>query len=179
VIDLGGCIKMSGLLNFGLMAIIYGFYFFPKWKTNKYNLILKTLFYIYICSVLWLTILPLPLGYGIHLVHYAGYQYGNIYPFHDYLLGRSGAMRDIILNIIMLMPFGFLYPIIKQKKLLHTVAAAFLFSLAIELFQLMVTVLITNYRSFDVTDLITNTLGGLIGYLIYLLLKSFFVKKIK
>lgn len=170
---------MSNVLDFGLMLIIYVGYFFPKWKNDKFTLITNTLFYIYICSVFWLTILPLPLGYGIHLKHYAGYQYGNIYPFHDFLLGRIGAKRDIILNVIMLIPFGFIYPIIKKKKLFRTVVAAFTFSLMIELFQLMITIFITNYRSFDVTDLITNTIGGLIGYVIYLLFKALFVKKLK
>jgi glycopeptide antibiotics resistance protein len=66
-----------------------------------------------------------------------------------------------------MMPFGFLLPIVKKQNLLSTVFWTFLFSLGIELTQ----PLINGFRSADITDLITNTLGGLLGYFIYLVFK--------
>lgn len=56
----------------------------------------------------------------------------NFIPFRDYIQNYGGATREIILNIIMMMPFGFLYPMIKRSGLVRTVATTFLFSLAIE-----------------------------------------------
>lgn len=49
---------------------------------------------------------------------------------------------------------------------------SFLFSLMIETVQLL-SVLWGSlvYRTFDVTDLITNTIGGLLGYLFFVILK--------
>ena len=41
-----------------------------------------------------------------------------------------------------------------------------MFSLTIELTQLIMTIFLLNHRFFDATDLITNTIGGCIGYFI-------------
>ncbi|BFH14335.1 hypothetical protein J6TS7_13520 [Paenibacillus dendritiformis] len=40
----------------------------------------------------------------------------NLVPFRDVIKGINGAIREAILNIIMLIPFGFLLPIRKKKK---------------------------------------------------------------
>lgn len=77
-------------------------------------------------------------------------------------------------DIIMFMPFGFLLPIVKEKPLLKVILYAFLFSLLIELLQ----PLINPCRASDITDLINNTIGGLIGYISYIILKPL-LKKIK
>lgn len=68
----------------------------------------------------------------------------------------------------MTIPFGFLYSILKKNiNLIKVIVSTFLFSLSIELTQLIMTIFLLRHRSFDVTDLITNTIGGIIGYLIY------------
>ena len=58
--------------------------------------------------------------------------------------------------------FGFLFPLIKKEniKLPKVILYTFLLSLSIELLQ----PLINGFRSADITDLITNVLGGVIGY---------------
>ena len=70
----------------------------------------------------------------------------------------------------MTIPFGFLLPLVKKAnvKVLKVVLYTFLLSLFIELLQ----PLINGCRSSDITDLITNVIGGFIGYLIYLIFKS-------
>ena len=53
----------------------------------------------------------------------------------------------------------------------------FLFSLTIECSQLLSAWWVGIYsRNFDVTDLITNTIGGLIGYYIFITLRPTFYK---
>lgn len=69
---------------------------------------------------------------------------------------------QIILNIILFIPFGFLFPIIQPKLSKATIAYGVLFSLAIEIMQY-----ITGRGLADIDDLINNTLGAAIGYLIY------------
>jgi glycopeptide antibiotics resistance protein len=68
-----------------------------------------------------------------------------------------------ILNILMTIPLGFLLPLIwKEFRSLKKVAfAGLLFSLAIELSQLL------NHRATTTDDLIMNTLGVVVGYLIF------------
>ena len=69
---------------------------------------------------------------------------------------------QIILNIILFIPFGFMFPIIKPKLSKVTITYGFMFSFAIEIMQY-----ITGRGLADIDDLINNTLGAAIGYLIY------------
>ena len=80
----------------------------------------------------------------------------NLIPFSDLNV-------SFFLNIIMCMPFGFLLPLIWKgyRKIGRTVAAGFAFSMMIELTQLV------NIRATDIDDLIANTLGAFLGYLIW------------
>ena len=65
-------------------------------------------------------------------------------------------------NIIGFIPFGFILPLLSNKfhSLKKIMIATFCLSLTFELLQL-----IFKFGSFDVDDLILNTLGGIIGYL--------------
>lgn len=68
--------------------------------------------------------------------------------------------RDLFLNILMTIPFGFFLPFLYRswRRFSLTVAAGALFSLLIECSQLL-----TN-RACDIDDLIANTLGAAFGY---------------
>ena len=83
----------------------------------------------------------------------------NLIPFSDPDYSPVGYT----LNVIMLMPFGFLLPTLfrDKRKLWKTALSGALFSVLIECSQLL------NYRSTDVDDVILNTLGAGIGYFIY------------
>ncbi|WP_289356748.1 VanZ family protein [Paenibacillus sp. S-12] len=81
----------------------------------------------------------------------------NLLPF------ASEGITTYILNIILFMPLGFLLPTIwPQFRTIKNVAyTGLFFSIAIELSQLL------NHRITDIDDLLMNTLGAIIGYLIY------------
>ena len=98
----------------------------------------------------------------------------NLVPFIDVLNSRGDFVRQVVLNVIMTIPFGFLIPFIKKEnvKLLKIVFYTFLLSLGIELLQ----PLINGIRSADITDLITNVIGGIIGYVMYLIFKPLATK---
>lgn len=67
----------------------------------------------------------------------------------------------------MFVPFGIMFPMIDEKNnFLKTVKWSFIISLVIEVLQPLISV-----RSSDITDLITNVFGAVIGYLIYLIFK--------
>lgn len=94
----------------------------------------------------------------------------NLIPF-VYLFDYE-TVREIMLNLLgnslMFVPVGIVYPIVYKKLNTHVkvIAAGIGFSLAIELLQLLF-----FDRVSDVDDLILNSLGYLLGYLIYLLVK--------
>lgn len=88
----------------------------------------------------------------------------------------TAGSTTYLLNILLFMPLGFLLPTIwpQFRKMKNTVCTGFFFSLAIELNQLL------NNRITDIDDLFTNTLGAIIGYLLYsVLFKLIFKRKEK
>lgn len=73
-------------------------------------------------------------------------------------------------NIIGFMPLGFLIPltIFRRHRLLLTIIAVFGISLLFEVTQLY-----TGLGVFDVDDLLLNTMGGLLGFIMYLITMLF------
>jgi glycopeptide antibiotics resistance protein len=118
--------------------------------------------------------IPIPGGNNLFL------QSMNLVPYRDVIKGIDGAIREAILNIIMLMPFGFLLPIVSKRNIAAIALFLFIFSISIELMQLLyVWSAGPTSRSFDVTDLINNTIGGMVGYLIFLVFRPFIHKLLK
>ncbi len=76
----------------------------------------------------------------------------------------------VVGNIAWFLPFGVLYA--KSNKLLKVTICGFGLSLGIELLQL-----VFNTGVSDVDDVITNTLGAVIGYILYVAYKKIFCKQ--
>ncbi len=158
---------MKYLIDFTALALLYAG-FFSTWKIKgKDILLVNTLMYIYLSFVLYFTLMPILTSIPFVLNH--PYTPMNLVPFIDVLEGRGDFFRQIVLNIIMTIPFGFLFPLTRNRtaKFSRTVFACFLMSLGIEILQ----PLINGSRSSDVTDLITNMIGGMLGYVFYLIFK--------
>lgn len=97
-----------------------------------------------------------------------GYRY-NLTPFLEIRRGLENintvGYRYVIVNIAgniaAFMPFGFLLPMITDRRM-HTgkvIVYSFLLSLCAETLQL-----VSRTGAFDVDDLILNTVGGVFGY---------------
>lgn len=148
------------------LAIIYAILLFKRWRVKGKDVVLvNTLLYIYIALVLYVTLMPIIVSLPFIFNH--PYVAMNMLPFDDYFSNRGDTERQILLNVIMMIPFGFLMPIIKKRSLFNCILWTFLFSLCIELLQ----PLISGCRSSDITDLITNTIGGIVGYLLYMIFR--------
>ncbi|MGE7094489.1 VanZ family protein [Lysinibacillus sp. NPDC048646] len=66
-------------------------------------------------------------------------------------------------NILLFMPLGFSIPLrFKVNKFWKVILLGFFISFLVEVIQLF-----TSIRSFDVDDLILNTLGAIIGFVLY------------
>ena len=85
------------------------------------------------------------------------------------------ALLNLVGNTAMFVPLGVVWPVVFQKLNTHwkVIAAGFGASLSIEVLQLPF-----FNRASDIDDLILNTLGYLVGYGIYLLVKKLGRKKI-
>lgn len=79
-------------------------------------------------------------------------------------LGAIAVISNLGGNVVGFIPFGLIFPIINKRtrKLLIITMLSFEFSLLVETVQLVFKV-----GSFDVDDIILNTLGGMLGYLIF------------
>lgn len=121
---------------------------------------------IYSLIVLTFTVIPLPNIFNIKNEYFL--QSINLIPFRDLYYGYGFAKREAFYNVLMMIPFGFLFPLLSKRNMIHTIFVTFLFSLLIESLQLL-TVLFNRIdaRTFDVTDLITNSIGGIIGYILF------------
>ena len=93
-------------------------------------------------------------------------------PVLNFIPLSSGIEISTILNIIFFMPFGFLLPTLwnKFRKFIPTVFAGIIFSLIIEVGQLF------TIRATDVDDLIMNTLGTILGFILFKILSIIFKK---
>ncbi len=92
----------------------------------------------------------------------------NIVPFKEILRYEFGSklfIRNVIGNMLMFIPYGFFVSyVLKENKPYIPFVLTLLVSVTIELTQYKIG------RVFDVDDIFLNILGGLIGYVIYLLL---------
>ena len=77
---------------------------------------------------------------------------------------RSFWFKQIMLNILLFVPLGIMLPMISErfKKLWKVVLIGFLFSCLIEAMQY-----ITGRGLTEIDDVINNTLGAFLGYLIF------------
>jgi glycopeptide antibiotics resistance protein len=97
----------------------------------------------------------------------AGHPTANLVPFrtivHDWQSGGRPFVVNFIGNIVAFLPFGWIPPLIRKRPTALWQVA--LFSFAISLF-IETAQFISGRRVPDVDDLILNTLGGTIGYLL-------------
>ena len=156
---------MQSFFEYMIMLGFYCFVLYPKWK--KDNCLLKTLFYLYLCMVISVTLLPLPSITSFHWPSRNILNYGNFTLFIDLIKNRPLAVKEIVLNILMLIPFGVLYPFAFKKKALISITLGIGLSVVIETLQLLFSAFLRSNRTFDVTDILTNAIGCVIGVLIY------------
>ncbi len=151
--------------DFVVLTAAYFLFFFRRWKRSGHvHLMIRTVFYVYLCMVVYFTLMPVLTS--VQNIYVLPYGNVNLSPFIDVTEGHLNAATEIWLNILLMVPFGFFLPMVRDRSPLSIISAGFLFSLMIEVCQ----PLLSQYRAADITDLITNTAGTAAGYLLYRLL---------
>lgn len=141
-------------------------------------------FILYLITVYFLVILPLP---SIESVAASPGVAPNWIPFrfvadileyqkkYSVSLLKNQALIQVLFNLLMLMPFGMYLRYYFQCSLKKTIFCSFLFSLFLELSQLsgLYGIYPKPFRMFDVDDLMANTTGGMLGYVLFGLMQPF------
>ena len=98
------------------------------------------------------------------------YGLSNYIPFKEifrYEVGSSLFVKNIIGNVLLFLPYGyFASEYIKSKKAWPICLLTTLVTITIEFVQLNIG------RTFDIDDVILNTLGGIFGYILYRIMEQ-------
>ncbi|MBO0959681.1 VanZ family protein [Neobacillus sp. MM2021_6] len=127
-------------------------------KTKKYTI---GLFLLYLVALTWVIIFKI--RFPLALLHTD--RSLNLVPF-----GASGNDLEIIINVLIFLPYGiFVCMLGSRESFFNMLAPIFFTSLFYETIQYM-----WALGASDITDLITNTLGGIIGIGIFFVLHKIF-----
>ena len=170
---------LSILLLFGWIVFVT----IRRKQSNFFQVTVQASFFIYVFAVLQLT------GYFILFKEISSHDWWdkmndriarhdrvNLEPFKTIDIYRTFG-KQVLGNFVMLLPLGIYLPLLytrlrKAYSFFTVLLTCFLVSVGIELLQLA-----TSYRSTDIDDVILNTLGGGVGFIIYLLIKTIISKR--
>lgn len=141
-----------------------------KQKKEIFSIVAMLVFLAYLLFLSYLLFFSSTYGRTVEM----GYRY-NLKPFFEIRRGLENidavgyyyVVVNIGGNIAAFMPFGFLLPLIseRRKNTGKLLVLSLLLSLTVETIQLL-----SRTGAFDVDDLILNTTGGVLGYWCYMLL---------
>ena len=129
------------------------------------------IFFIYILGVIYVTLRPFHFIIPLVVGKSYSFDFNLFYNLKNMSGGYFGYQLLYSLgNILMLVPFGLLIPILFKtaRRFYKIILFGFVFSLTIELTQTF----FTMTRSGTVDDLVFNTMGAAIGYALFLIVKS-------
>ena len=119
----------------------------------------RVLLAFYLLTLLWLTLFKLSYDIPSILANFQTRSL-NLIPFVTY--GQTG-ISETVSNFVTFIPFGLLLSLnFKKAALWRLLIVVFGFSVAVEALQFILAIGTT-----DVTDVVTNTFGGLVGIVLY------------
>jgi len=148
-------------------------------QDSFFDFLVQSSYFVYIFSVLTLT------GYFILFNHVSGHgwwqkvlervnnkEHVNLTPF-VFMKGRHPFNFEVVGNFVMLLPLGIYLPLLykKIKGFFSVTFVAMMVSVSIELMQLA-----TNTRVTDIDDVILNTAGASLGFILYFIIYTGVVK---
>jgi glycopeptide antibiotics resistance protein len=151
---------------------------FYRWrvdmKKNRYRRLGFVLFVLYLVLLTYFLFFAEEMGRspderGVYRYNLVLFKEIRRFIVYRELLGWRAVFLNIFGNVLAFMPFGFFLPVIwKRLHHFYTVTLlSFTMSLGVETLQLVMRV-----GSFDVDDLLLNTIGGLAGYVVFSLAKG-------
>ncbi|MEB2776307.1 VanZ family protein [Algoriphagus sp. D3-2-R+10] len=133
---------------------------------NNADKLTKTLLFVYLLVLGWIILLKLGVEFS-----YMENRNINLIPFAN---GYYDEM-ETILNVVIFIPLGIYAGVLfRNRTFKFNLLFFFLISLMLEGLQYAF-----RFGTFDVTDLLTNTSGGIIGYVLFWTLQKFNSKSLK
>lgn len=136
--------------------------------TTKHRVVSGIAFGVYILLLIYFMFFADSLG---RTVLYSEYQY-NLVPLKEISrfityskkLGMGVVAANLLGNVIAFIPFGLFLPVLTKHRfgIVGMTVLSIELSMLIEILQL-----VSKVGSFDIDDIILNTLGGIIGYLLF------------
>ncbi len=163
------------ILSIVVFAIVYFIIiiFLRKKNNNNGFLFVASLLYIYLVIVIKYTQFPI----FISNIYKDENNYKIIYNLVPLFNLTREQFVTSVFNIILFLPFGFLYFIISRFSYKKTLIKGFFLSFLIETLQILISfITCVSYRIFDVNDLIFNTLGVFIGIVCFIIFNNFINK---
>lgn len=169
--DLLGYFVLGGFLIV-IVAILYmPIYFLLRKKVSLIRQIcfvgLAGTFFVILFATLLMDIM---IGIQMGNLFHPSIRMLNLVPLNwqneTWVMGTEKMVTQIVANILMFVPFGFLLPIVfpKLRRVVTTLSCIFFTTFSIEFFQYFIG------RSADIDDLLQNFIGGAIGYLLFCIL---------
>src|SRR4030095_406546 len=166
--------KASLALGVLIMFVIMGIVVYSRKQENAFQIFVQSTFLIYVFMVLTLT------GYFLLFNevaspgwwHKVGHRIENKehVNLHAFLMFKQFKItsRQVLGNSVLLLPLAIFIPLLSSRLsgFMRVLFLCLMVSVGIELMQL-----VTSYLSTDIDDVILNTAGALVGYLLYLLLR--------
>ncbi len=136
---------------------------------NKFTTVL---FMIYLIVLFWILLFKL----GVHFSNMGKIHSINLIPFSKPSMSNGKAdFNEMILNVIIFVPLGVYAGILfKRWIFVKKILLLLLISLLIEVLQFILRLGVS-----DITDVITNTLGGIAGLMIFIAIEKIFNNSVK
>lgn len=157
------------LLDLLVLVAVYAAWLLPKWRRlGRRPLLVYTLMYGCLAGIVRFTLMPVLTALPYCLDH--PYIPMHMAPFEDVIHRHGDYVRQIVLNVVLFLPFGVLQPLCdrcrgRRPRFWRCLLLALALSAGVELVQPLLHV----FRRADITDVITNTIGGVLGYALWAL----------
>lgn len=165
------------IIDLSLSLIVLLILYFRFWKKHGFSYSFsRAVFYMTVVLMLALTVMPI--GFYKGILNQNCFNTVNLIPYRDISNHYLGAVKETIENILFFTPFGIMLPFIFKKSFAKSMLISASFSLFIECYQLLgVWLCFENTRTFDITDIINNTIGAAIGVVSFYVYKKLVDKK--
>ena len=165
IIDFDGLTIILGIVIYIFICIII-----YKKKTDKIFFVFSTIMFIYFMCVIKIALFPVIMIKGLP---------SNIYKSFNFIPFRGGVNVTDVQNLIMTVPLGIGMPFISGlKNLKRILAGGVVTGITIETIQDLESLLCGGFtnRIIDINDIIFNTLGMLVGFLLLYWSSKIFLK---
>lgn len=156
-------------------------------KVDKRRIIIGSIFFFYIITVIAATIFPIPIQGLQEIWLYMWWNSNNFMPFVSIfdILNNNNLdifikIKQVIGNIVLFIPMWFLIPFIWKSKndFKKAMLLGFIATCSIEGLQFMISALLGfNYKITDIDDVILNMLGFIIGFVLHKIFQKSLIRK--